>query len=387
LALRAIGRRIHETGVRQAARIFPRNENVEETLRQLMVKVAPRLTVGGQSSEFRKEACDRLVSLAQAAASGDIRCVDAFNVFFERVNGLVHWRRDLAWRRVLSVYAAALQEYVEGLRAGRFTSPPGSPAEPPTAATPGALAPESSGRLRVLILADGVSSALKMARALDQPQINLQALVCNNSETSAWRFVARQIRDVVHAGSARRAAALLARRRLHVRVRGLRTSGVLRWLGRKRFDVGIHDMGVIYPAEVLAQFRMGILNAHIGLLPEYRGRSVVEWSILAGHPTGITVFFMDQGIDTGSDIVLRRVVDVQGADDVHEAKRRLFACCPEMYRDALTILLRGARSGMLNTGGRRYYVMSDMLTGVVNAVLQAKAGAAHMESPMWNTSA
>jgi hypothetical protein len=38
----------------------------------------------------------------------------------------------------------------------------------------------------------------------------------------------------------------------------------------------LHATDVIYRTETLQAFRLGILNAHIGVLPRYRGRSVME---------------------------------------------------------------------------------------------------------------
>src|ERR1043165_1319885 len=70
-----------------------------------------------------------------------------------------------------------------------------------------------------------------------------------------------------------------------------------------QLDVGLHKSGTIYRRETIESFRLGILNAHIGILPKYRGRSVMERSLLQGDPPGISVFFIDEGIDTGERLV------------------------------------------------------------------------------------
>src|SRR5215217_4446012 len=75
-------------------------------------------------------------------------------------------------------------------------------------------------------------------------------------------------------------------------------------LRKLKLDVGLHKAGVIYRDVTIRAFRLGILNHHIGILPAYRGRSVLEWSILQGDTVGITVFFIDTGIDTGSRILM-----------------------------------------------------------------------------------
>jgi methionyl-tRNA formyltransferase len=144
----------------------------------------------------------------------------------------------------------------------------------------------------------------------------------------------------------------------------------VRWIREQRYAVGLHDMGVIYRQPLIAAFERGLLNSHIGILPEYKGRSVMEWSLLAGRPTGITVFFVDTGIDTGAEIVLRREVSVLGKHrDIASAKDALFERDGEMYREALVKLEDPSFQPERNEGGRRYYVMSGLLREVVGELL------------------
>ena len=141
-----------------------------------------------------------------------------------------------------------------------------------------------------------------------------------------------------------------------------------------RFDIGLHKAGIIYRARTIAAFRLGILNPHIGLLPEYRGRSVMEWSLLKGDPVGITVFFIDEGIDTGERIVVSEPVDVSSYGSVAEAKGYLFNLDAVFFRKALEAINSGSPFLLNNGMGRRYYVMSNLFTGVVEELLRKKAG-------------
>ena len=53
-------------------------------------------------------------------------------------------------------------------------------------------------------------------------------------------------------------------------------------------------------AEVLGAPRKGVLGMHPTLLPEGRGRAAIPWAILKGlSETGVTLFQMDAGVDTG----------------------------------------------------------------------------------------
>ena len=142
-------------------------------------------------------------------------------------------------------------------------------------------------------------------------------------------------------------------------------------LKQLKLDVGLHKAGVIYRDVTIDAFRLGILNHHIGLLPAYRGRSVVEWSILQGDPVGITVFFIDTGIDTGSRVLISEEVDISRCKSIAEAKQYLFDLDRVFFRKALALLAQSKPSFQLNDGsGPRYYVMSKLFQGVVERLLQ-----------------
>jgi len=131
-------------------------------------------------------------------------------------------------------------------------------------------------------------------------------------------------------------------------------------LSRLGFDLGLHKSGNIYRENTIKSFRLGILNAHIGLLPAYRGRNVAEWAILEGRPVGISVFFVDAGIDTGERIVLKEEVDVSRCESLAAAKQYLFNLDAVFYRRALELLESGPGSFLSNdASGRRYFVMSN----------------------------
>ena len=58
--------------------------------------------------------------------------------------------------------------------------------------------------------------------------------------------------------------------------------------------------GVMLPADVLSAPRFGCINLHFSLLPAWRGAAPVQRSIEAQDSlTGVTVFAMDEGMDTG----------------------------------------------------------------------------------------
>ncbi len=72
--------------------------------------------------------------------------------------------------------------------------------------------------------------------------------------------------------------------------------------------------GKILPKEILDIPRLGCINVHGSLLPEYRGAAPIQWAILNGDKkTGITTMYMDVGMDTG-DMILKEEVEI-GKDE------------------------------------------------------------------------
>ena len=71
--------------------------------------------------------------------------------------------------------------------------------------------------------------------------------------------------------------------------------------------------GRIIKAEVLSRARLGCINVHPSLLPEYRGPSPLTWAIMEGKKeTGITIMLMDAGMDTGPILAQEKMMLAQG---------------------------------------------------------------------------
>lgn len=66
----------------------------------------------------------------------------------------------------------------------------------------------------------------------------------------------------------------------------------------------------ILPLNILNYPRLGTIQYHPSLLPKHRGGSAINWAIINGETrTGITIFWPDEGIDTGP-ILLQKNVDI-----------------------------------------------------------------------------
>jgi methionyl-tRNA formyltransferase len=93
--------------------------------------------------------------------------------------------------------------------------------------------------------------------------------------------------------------------------------------------------GQILPTSVLEIPTIACLNLHASLLPRHRGAAPIQAAIVAGDTeTGITVIYMDAGLDTG-DILLQRKLDILPNDTGGSLHDRLAQIAPDALRDAL----------------------------------------------------
>jgi len=70
----------------------------------------------------------------------------------------------------------------------------------------------------------------------------------------------------------------------------------------------------IIPEKLIAIPSLGTICYHPSLLPRHRGASAINWALIQGDTrTGLTVFWVDKGIDTGP-ILLQKEVEIKPED-------------------------------------------------------------------------
>src|SRR5207253_6212243 len=100
--------------------------------------------------------------------------------------------------------------------------------------------------------------------------------------------------------------------------------------------------GQILPRDVLEIPKVACLNLHASLLPRWRGAAPIQAAIAAGdRETGITVMYMDEGLDTG-DILLARTIDIRRDESGGSLHDRLAQMAPDALLDSLGLLGSGS---------------------------------------------
>lgn len=110
-------------------------------------------------------------------------------------------------------------------------------------------------------------------------------------------------------------------------------------------DVVLNQSEILLDAAVLAIPRRGFVNRHASLLPAHRGRMGSFWAHADEEPRhGITIHFVDEGIDTGEVLEQWECPDFDPRWPFPRVLRHLNARAPELFWDAVDGLERGRTS-------------------------------------------
>ena len=96
------------------------------------------------------------------------------------------------------------------------------------------------------------------------------------------------------------------------------------------------------PLQMIKLATHGGINYHPSLLPKYRGGSAINWAIINGETeTGVTIHFIDEGVDTGP-ILLQEKVDISPDDTVKSVYfDKLYPLGIKMIAEAVRLIREG----------------------------------------------
>ncbi len=214
--------------------------------------------------------------------------------------------------------------------------------------------------MKVLALCDNLYDVTRFESTFKLDHIYY--LICNNRKSKITSFVISQILSIPNFRLSKLSNIinLYIKGYLIFLNEDINSKNTVNWVVRNNFHIGLHSMGVIYKNSIINSFKLGILNAHIGKLPEMRGRSVFEWSLINDIATGITCFFIDAGIDTGERIVLFYPFQVNS--DLNNSKSQLFKLDAFIYKKSVDLIKNGMQFQVNDiTHGKRYYLISNFL--------------------------
>ena len=113
--------------------------------------------------------------------------------------------------------------------------------------------------------------------------------------------------------------------------------------------------GQILSSEILDLPRLGCINVHGSLLPQYRGAAPIQWSIVNGdRTTGITTMLMDVGMDTG-DMLLKSETEIGLLDNARDLAVTLSSQGADLLLETLLKLEQQKNTPIPQDDGRATY--------------------------------
>ena len=124
--------------------------------------------------------------------------------------------------------------------------------------------------------------------------------------------------------------------------RGARDAALADWLDARAVELVVLAgyMQLLSPA-LIARFENRIINVHPALLPAFPGLDAIGQALDHGvRVTGVTVHFVDDGVDTGP-IILQRAVPVPADRDRAALESALHAVEHELLPEAIRLIAAG----------------------------------------------
>jgi len=95
------------------------------------------------------------------------------------------------------------------------------------------------------------------------------------------------------------------------------------------------------PKEVYSVPKLGTINLHGSLLPDYRGAAPINWALINNEKvTGVTTFFINEKIDHG-DIISKKEVLIDNDDDYKSLYRKLSIIGSNLLLETIMIVFKG----------------------------------------------
>ena len=159
----------------------------------------------------------------------------------------------------------------------------------------------------------------------------------------------------------------------YLKVDNVNSRRTVDYVKNRNLDILINAGGEIFRQDIISAPRIGILNAHMASLPAFRGMNVLEWSLFYGHQIGVSLHFINQGIDTG-DVLLFREIQIEKGDSIDTLRAKSLVVNVELMVKGINSIKNKKEKRTIQelAKGKQYFVMHERLKQLVDRKLQDK---------------
>lgn len=127
----------------------------------------------------------------------------------------------------------------------------------------------------------------------------------------------------------------------YLRYRDINTTEFLEAVSGYNCDIFVSmSFDQIFKPIILSRYK--VINCHAGKLPFYRGRNILNWVLINDEKEfGITVHYVDEGIDTG-DIILQKTYPINDRDNYSTLLSKAYVECANVLYEALNQIKNGS---------------------------------------------
>ena len=155
----------------------------------------------------------------------------------------------------------------------------------------------------------------------------------------------------------------------HIKLNTINDKKFEDFLIKAEVDLIVYAGGGIIRNNIIEKTKYGVLNAHSGWLPFFRGMNVIEWALLYGFRPYTTVHLIDAGIDTGR-IIFKEPIPL--ASDLYTIRGNATVHNVEL----ITKIVNNFSSYLNNStpqgkkDGKQFFVMHNRLKNIVSNYLE-----------------
>lgn len=109
---------------------------------------------------------------------------------------------------------------------------------------------------------------------------------------------------------------------------------------------------------LVSRFRGRMINLHISLLPWNRGADANLWSFLEDTPKGVSIHYVDEGVDTGP-LLAQRELRLRADETLRTSYDKLGAAMEQLFFDAWPAIRGGTLPGITQRAGGSIHHLAD----------------------------
>lgn len=112
------------------------------------------------------------------------------------------------------------------------------------------------------------------------------------------------------------------------------------------------------PSEVVRYYRNRMINLHISYLPWNRGSDPNFWSFIDNTPKGVTIHYIDEGLDTG-DIIIQKRVEFTDKETLSTSYNKLIKTIETLFKENWPLIRDSKNKRYKQIGKGTYHRSKD----------------------------